>query len=492
MIRLLVPLILFVSSVKAQTAFITDIALPDTSLWAVDVLALNKGFILLGQLNHFEAIQGIPISGSLTYGSYVCELDSVGNTNWSTSVPTGTLDNIFNVDSYGWTPATQLMKKPGENNWLLPYSINVGFLYCEDSLSASLSGKNGLCTGRAQDGQVLNNMVFWYDSLCEKPRIIKSFAKANRITILNRNKQKNEFIHVDNGTLFSKFVSPENSYWIDAIPINSGDNYLLLAQTSIDSYELIESNQYGQVIKKTPFPFSNLLFPVRICPFGGNGYIVVHENGNPSANEPYFVIQKIDKDYKHEWYFNTNNIVIDLVITAQNELIILSKQQNIPNQENFTEIFVIDTYGNLIASKLYSIANFFPKNLIITPDSYYMFTGTVFKINNPTSPAYIKVVKENLSQLVSSGVQHSASNSIRLHPNPASNWLNVDFSNEQIRKEVYRLRIINSLGQTVYHLDLKSGGSIPPISLHQLIDGYYFVCFEGRQIQTLPFLIFRN
>lgn len=112
-----------------------------------------------------------------------------------------------------------------------------------------------------------------------------------------------------------------------------------------------------------------------------------------------------------------------------------------------------------------------------------MKTGITVVVSSPASLKTIEFFKEFLDETSATREEKYLSSQIKLIPNPAHDKLSLEYPEAFIP---YRVRILNSLGQTVNLVEEKG---VKQISVSTLNPGLYFLRLENNEQHVVSTLV---
>lgn len=166
------------------------------------------------------------------------------------------------------------------------------------------------------------------------------------------------------------------------------------------------------------------------CTFEHTGLIRTDKNGNLLSMHIYYLNCGYDRPNDIFETQDGNYIIAGTINFA-------TRRPISPNLNGDFYLMKVDTLGNIIWFKQYGDINYQEmKSAIQTSDGGFLLSGySITDYTNQERTGY--VVKTDANGNVSVGLNQHKNNSIRIYPNPASNFLNVEINQGLLSYEIY-------------------------------------------------------
>lgn len=381
-------LLFFAVSLHAQPSWQTELAIPDTSLWAVDLINLpGGGVLMLGRREAHDVLPGIPIEGYRTFGSYLVRLDATGQVVWEQKdLPTGFLTAPDDLNVQGRLPAPAVLIDTVTGTWLLPYTVYAGLLTCADPTAEAFSTQPGLLRGSLATGAVLSDTVYSIEGECGIESIVRTFRQGDTLLAVTQHSTSGpQLLRFDAQGTLTRLPYVNSLFYIQDVAQNPVTGELFaVGDDTLGQLVVLRTDALGMV--QQTYVLSNVLFRLQALP-DGSGYL--GWGFKEVGDSLFFALYRFDTAFAVQWNYLTPNVIASAATAPDGTTFLLEGSFSGLNQ--FVRVVQLSAQGAPIGAQDYAGEQLYPGSIVTTGDSCFVFTRTTFDLFEHPFPAFVDV-----------------------------------------------------------------------------------------------------
>lgn len=481
--------LLFISN-PSFGQFDIDLLIPytsDTSIYALNFLERADGsFIILNNNTEFDDIPNqIPIEGPMTYGSGLIKLSNTGDILANTWFPTNSIIDDGGLFAQGRTPTKHFLVSTNQTI-LLPYSIYVGVLECDDNF-AKISYKKSVAVIDPLSMDMINNNYFSADSICaiDDIRGIIQQSNGNYLILYQDDHLDSLIIEVIDSSLsvISTTSIIVNSPFLffdgysDSFIVGLSNNCQLFdfngtLQNSFDFQEPISLSLTDLKIKTSEDHIFILSTGHTTYPDRGSSLTILDRQGDVVAQKAF-----------------PDKVLIDFDLINNNQIISLADNSSFDYYDSMPlplNIQIFNLNLELISEKDYGQPFVHPQMIKSVSNNEFAVLGTRFKsidLVNGKEADQVYFLKKSLADLipVSTKLVDTEYTFLDIYPNPSYDVVNINFKNTA-QKNDGTFQLVDLNGKVLLEFQIDNDLNSYVLNVERYPDGIYFLTYYRQGV----------